>query len=122
VPGGGIEAFEAELIDGGKLREHRCTLERGDGERAHLPTLDMRHDRGRGRKHHLHVARDHILQRRRRAFVWHVHDIDLGLRLEQLGGEMRGRAMAGGGIVDLAGISLGSSDQLGHRAHRQLRD
>ena len=67
------------------------------------------------------MAADHVLQRGRGALVGHVHDIDLGLGLEQFAGQMRGRAIAGRGEIELAGLRLGERDQLLQRFRRHVR-
>ena len=50
-----------------------------------------------------------------------MDDVDLGLGLEQLAGEMRGQAVAGGGKIEFARIGLGERDQLAHGFRRQRR-
>src|SRR5512132_17515 len=47
--------------------------------------------------------------------------VDLGLCLEQLAGEMRRQAVARGGEIELARISLRERDQLGHGSGRHGR-
>ena len=69
-----------------------------------------------------HMTGDHILQRGRRAFVGDVHDVDLGLGLEQFAGEMRGGAVPGRGEVELARARLGERDQLLHAISPAPRD
>src|SRR5262249_22237946 len=75
-------------------------------------TLDLPDHGSGGGEHHLVVPGDHIPQSRCSAFVGHVHDIDPGLRFEQLAGEMRGRAVPGRGKIELAWLLLGERDQL----------
>src|SRR5262249_56169833 len=87
----------------------------GPGECGQRAVLDLPDRSGDRREHHLHVAGDHVLQRRPGALVWHVHDVDPGLRLEQLAGEVGGRAIAAGGEVDGARLRSGERDQLGQR-------
>jgi len=69
VPGGGVEILDPELVDGRNIGQDRGALEGRDRERSDFPVPDMGHHGRGGRKHHLHVAGDHILQRRRRALV-----------------------------------------------------
>ena len=56
------------------------------------------------------------LQRRRRTAIRHVLELHLGHQLEQLGGEMRGGAVALGGGGELAGIGLGVGDHARRRS------
>ena len=44
----------------------------------------------------------------------------LGLVLHQLHAQVRDRARAGAGVVQLAGVGLGVLDEFGKRAHRQI--
>jgi len=50
-----------------------------DSQCAYAPALDMADHGSRGGKHHLVVPGNDILQRGRRALVWHVHDVDFCL-------------------------------------------
>ena len=81
----------------------------------------MRHRRQQVVEHHLHLAADHVGQRRRRAAVRHVLHLDAGHRHEQLGRQMDGGAVAGGGIADLAGIGFRIGDELGDGLGRHRR-
>ena len=53
--------------------------------------------------------------------VGHVHDVDGGLRLEQLGEKLGLIADAGGGVAELGRISLGVGDEFLHRIRRKRR-
>ena len=55
------------------------------------------------------MTADQIVHRRAGAAIGHVHDVDLGHALEQLAGEMVGRADAGRGEIDLAGLLRASA-------------
>ncbi len=52
--------------------------------------------------------------------IGHVHDIDAGDLVEELAGQMRHRADAGRGAVELARIGLGVIDQFLDRMHRHV--
>ena len=52
--------------------------------------------------------------------VRHVRRVDAGALLEHLAGEMRRRADAGRGEIELAGIGFAVGDELGERLDRQL--
>src|SRR6202034_4785450 len=88
---------------------------RRHGERTHQPVFDMSDYGRRGRKHHLHMTGNYILQRGRRALVCDMHDVDMRLRLEQFAGEMCGGAVTRGRKVELAGLCFRESDQFSHR-------
>ena len=62
-------------------------------------------------EHHLHLLAEHVVHRRRRAAIGHVHDVDLGVDLEQFAGEMRHAAGAGRGEIEFAGLRLRERDQ-----------
>ena len=81
----------------------------------------MLHRGRRGVDHDLHLSADQIGERRRRAAIGHLHHLDPGHHLEQLGGDVLRRADAGRGITDLAGIGFDIGDQLGNRLHRNRR-
>jgi hypothetical protein len=55
------------------------------------------------------------------AVVGYRHDVDLGFGLEEFRREMGGRAEAGIGVVELAGIGFCVGDQLGHGLRRKFR-
>ena len=50
-----------------------------------------------------------------------MHDVDLGLGLQKLTGEVRGSAVPARGVADLARIGLGKGNELAQRPHRQAR-
>ena len=51
--------------------------------------LDKAHDARGGGEHHLVLPGNDVLQGRRRAFIGHMHDVDMRHGLEQFAGEMR---------------------------------
>ena len=67
------------------------------------------------------MAGDGVGQSRRIALVGDRRHRDAELVLEQHGVEIRGRAGAGRGIVEPAGLRLGVLDEIGDRLHRQRR-
>ena len=112
VPGGGVEARMAELVDRGNTRQERAAPDGRDRERAQPAGPDVVRHQGGRRKHHLHMAADDVLQRRPRLLVGDMDEICLGLDLEQLAGEMGGAAVAGRREGHEAGLRLGELDQL----------
>ena len=101
------------------LGQRRRPLRARHRERLELARLDVRqHDR-HIENSHLHLAAQQVAHRGRRAFVGYVQHVDARLGLEQLAGEMRDSARAGGAEVDLAGIRSCVGDQLGETRHRE---
>ena len=72
---------------------------------AQLAGLDMGHGRGQVVELRVDLAGDHVVQRRARAAVGHVHHVGIGQRLEQLAVQVADAAGAGRGIAVLAGCS-----------------
>jgi hypothetical protein len=105
------------LIAGQKFRHRRHVwqiiqaLRRGDGECPQLADLDMRQRRWRNVEHHLDIPGQKIDQRRRRAVIGHMHEIDAGHVFEQFAGDMLRAADASRRHVDLARIGLSVSDE-----------
>ena len=60
---------------------------------------------------HVDLLAEQRRDRLRRGAVRHVQHVDAGDLLEQFGGEMLGRAVAGAREHDLAGVGLGGLDQ-----------
>ena len=111
------------LLDHGRhVRQHRGALLGRDAERSHPAGLDRSERQRHHVEHHVDVAGGEVLRRGRRAFVGHMHDVDSGLQLEQLGRDVARRADALRGVGELAGIGLGIGDQLFHglRRHRRM--
>ena len=69
----------------------------------------------------MNVPADHVVNRRRGTPVGNVREIDAGHRGEQRGGDVRGAADAGRGVVELARPGLGKRDELLDRACRNRR-
>ena len=67
------------------------------------------------------MAAEQVVHRRRRAAIGNVHDVDLGLDLEQFGRQVGDRAGAGRREADLAGIGAGVGDELLQRVHADRR-
>ena len=47
-----------------------------------------------------------------------MDNIDAGGAFEQLNGQMRRRAYAGGAVIEFARLRLGEGDQFGYGTHR----
>ena len=121
-PAGRDEIRKSALDHGRHVGQLRDALWRGDGKRAQPAGLDERQQHAGAFEGHLHVAGDHVGDRRSAALVRHMHDVDAGPRLEHFADQMRQYADAAGGKVHLARIGLGIGDQLLHgiRRHRRI--
>ena len=73
--------------------------------------MDLAEQRSDGVEQHVDWLRQQRGKRLRRGAELHLLRVDAGDLLEQLGGEMLGRAVAGACEVDLAGIGLGGGHQ-----------
>ena len=69
-------------------------LEGADAEHAQLPRLRERQERRQRGEHHVDLAADEIVERRRVALVGDVHELDPGHLLEQLAPEVQRGAVA----------------------------
>jgi hypothetical protein len=70
-------------------------------------------------EHQVDAAGDQVIERRRAAAVADGHHLGTGHPFEDFRRKVRTGADAGRAIVELSGIGLGISDQLGHRIDRQ---
>jgi len=70
---------------------------------------DVRLGGGHGREIHRQPPGQQLGDRRRAALVGDVHDVDAGHVGEQLARQVRGRADAGGTVIQLAGCFLASA-------------
>ena len=75
---------------------------------------DIEHD-------HLDLPRQQVLNRRRRAAIGHMHDVDAGGAPEQFCRQMADSSGTGRAVVHFAGIGLGIGDQFLGRIDRQAR-
>ena len=71
-----------------------------------LPAIDKRKGRGRYVEHHLHLTSHQVGQRRHRAAIRHVDEVDTGHEFEQLAGDMLRSAMPADAILILPGLAL----------------
>jgi len=76
---------------------------------AHLAGLNVRGHGGDGVEHHLDMAADDGIAAVACGLVRHMDDVGAGHFLEQFGGHVIGRAGAGRGIVESAGLALASA-------------
>ena len=115
VPGDRFETRQ-RFRDGRHVRQRRQTLGRSNREQLELAGFDQRQRDAEIVEHQIDVAGEQALQRRRRAAIGNVTQLHLGHQLKQLGGKMRGRAVALRGGRDLVGIFLQVFDQFGARS------
>ena len=96
-------AGHAGFIDRRQFGHQRRALLGRDGKRAHLAALRKAHCRRHVVEEHRHPPGDHVLIGRLRTAIGYVSHLRAGHHLEQLGGEMLSRAIAGRGVVELTG-------------------
>ena len=121
VHSAGLAAGHAGLGDGRDVRQRGVALLAHGGERAQLALADVLQRRRDGADRELDAALHQVDHRLRGAAIGHVGDLDAGLALEQLAGEMRERAGAGRGVAERAGLGLGERDEILQRRRRHLR-
>ncbi len=92
------------------------------GYRKQFELAARRHRLRRGwtGDHDIGAPGDHVGHGRRGAAILDLRDLSVGHELEQLHAKMRLCAQADRGIVELAGIGLGVSDQFTHVVCRHL--
>src|SRR3984957_2770272 len=106
------------LGDGRHVGQKRGALALGDGEQAQLARLHVRQAlRSRGEEE-LRAACDRVGDGGRAAAIGNVHHLDARHLLEQRAAQVIGRAGAGGGVVDLAGILFRVIDEFLHGLRR----
>ncbi|MNT08440.1 hypothetical protein D3C72_1431830 [compost metagenome] len=81
----------------------------------------MRHRRRQVVELGVHLTRDHIIERRARAAIRHVHHVGLGQGLEEFAVQVADAARAGRGIGVLARVRLQQGDELGQVLGRHRR-
>src|SRR5436190_1443162 len=107
-----LEARVAELCERRHLRQQSRTGAACDRERLQPAGPDQRQRGDQSIEHQRHLAADDILQRRRRALVGDMQQVDPGALVEHESGVVRHGARAIRGIAELAGICLCERDQL----------
>eukprot|EP01136_Pigoraptor_vietnamica_P000419 Opistho-1_new@25714 len=115
-----VGAREALLAHRGHLGEEGRALGAHDAQQLGLAGADVL-EGDAGVADEIGLAREHVLQRRRRAAVGHVRHLRAGGLLEQLAGQVRRRARAGRGVRERAGLGSRQRDQFAHVLRGQLR-
>ena len=116
-----LEAGIALLGDRRHVGQRGRARRGADRERAHLVRLGVLQQRRHRAEHGLHFARENRRVGRRVALVGNVHEVDLGGVLQHLHRQVRRGAVAGRGVVQLAGLALRERDELGQVARLHLR-
>ena len=119
-PGTGAEV-EAALDEGRHLRQQRRTPVGRERDRLELAAANHAQHRRDAAESICTLLPMTPTTAGRAAGIGHVHDFRPGQRLEQLGGEVRARARAIGGVVQLARTRLEIRHQLRHGIDRQRR-
>src|SRR5215510_11512206 len=94
-----LKALQPGLVDRGYVRIDVAAREASGSNRAHAVVAGERQRAGDAAERELHLAAHHIGERGADAAIGNMGRIDAGALLEHLGGEMRGRADAGGGEI-----------------------
>ena len=111
VPGAQFVSRHAGLGNGGQFRRDPRTGRAGHRERPHLAAFRDRQRGGDAGKHDRNLPGDEIGVGGAVALVGHVHHVHPRHGLEQFDGEMRGRAVTGGGDGEHAGPRLRERDE-----------
>ena len=93
----------------------------GQAQRRQSVVANLRHGRNDVAEDELHFAGDRRREARHAATVRHMRDRNPGLLVEGRERQMRRRAVAGRGGIELAGLRLGELDQFLDGLDRQLR-
>ena len=100
-PGVGLDAGNAGFGERRQIRQPRCAPGAGDGQCADRAGIDVADDARQGRERQIDPAGEQFGGHRRRAAERNVLQVHAGPGLEQLRRQMRGRADAGRGVVQL---------------------
>ena len=111
VPSDGLESGQA-LGDSRHLGQARHPLGRSDGEELQSAGFDKLQRHAEVVEHAVDAAGDKIVERWRRAAIWHVLQLHMRHHLEHFRCQLRRRAVALRGVGDLAGIGLRVGDEL----------
>ena len=106
-----LVAGQSHLGDGRHLRQLRRTCPRRVGERAQLARRDVLIGGRIGVHLELHLSGQQVGHGGRGAAIRNMRDLDAEAAQQQLHRDVRQRAVAGRGIVQLAGIGLGVGDE-----------
>ena len=93
VPGDRLETRQ-RFGDRRHVRQRRQAVGEATASNFSLPACNQRQRDAEIVEHQVDVASDQALQRRRRAAIGNVAQLDLCHQLKQFGGQMRGRAVA----------------------------
>ena len=118
------ERFELRIAELGErryLRQQRRAHGRAHGERLDLAGADQRQRTRQVVEHQRHVATHDVGERRRRALVAGVHEVDAGGAVQLQAEDVRHRARRIRRVGQRAGIGLGLAHELGQRVRGKRR-
>ena len=121
VPGFDRETRDGQLGDGRELRRGGRPARARNGQEAKRPGLRVGAKQCKVRKHHVDLTAHEGRNRRCRATIRNMNDIDMGRGLEHFGSQARRAAGTARSIRQSTGIGTCMGDQLGNRRHRQAR-
>ena len=93
-PSDGAKARQSGFGKGRHSRQSGRALGAADGENLHLAGAVHRHRSRERVEEHVDMSGDHIIERRQRAAIGHVHHLDAGEHFEERRRKMRCRAHA----------------------------
>src|SRR3989344_1462240 len=112
-PGSQVQLRQLQLVEGRDIRQLGSADWRCHRQSAQATVLSHAEVGGQVVPGHVHLARLQVGQRRASAPVWDVGDGQPQLCLEQLHAQVRQRAIARGGVVQLAWVLLHVFHELG---------
>ena len=121
APGGHVVAGQAGLGHGGHIGQHRAAPGTGHRQGLELAGLDVAHRTGHRRGTQADLVAQDVVEHLRNAPVGHVHQVNAGLGLQQLEGQVGDAAVATGTKVDAARPGLGRRHQARDIAGRKTR-
>ena len=107
-----IALHRARLLDGGHVGQGSRALGAGHTKRPEFAGLDLRQGGRQVVKHHIHIAAHQVQHGGAGAAVGDVWHEGAGHGLEQLAGQVDGRAVAGRRHAQLGWVCLGVADEV----------
>jgi hypothetical protein len=114
------ETGQTRFGDGRNIRKSRRAVSIGHGQYFEFSGPVLRKRGGKIVKHDVDVTTKEIINRRRAALVWDMHELDASHGLEQTGGQVRRRSGTLGSIGDFTRVRLCQRDQVLHGPGRDL--
>ncbi len=120
-PDGGLVAGNAGLGEGRDVGQRDRARAPAGAQGLDLVGLDQRRHRGHRVEHHLDLAAEDVVARARAAAIGNMDKVGARQVFEQLARHVVVRALAGRGVVELAGLGLRERDEFLHVVGRHGR-